>query len=136
MDNDVDTFDKQEPPTSFTAFKPVGHVVLALPDDAAAQRAAQELRARGLAEEAIVRYSAAEQARLMEKLIDDSSGVAEFGHEIVVMRRFLDLALEGCGWLVVASPDEPTENTIVAVAQDMGAKAAVKYGRLVITDLI
>jgi hypothetical protein len=136
MDNDVDTFDRQEPPTSFTAFKPVGHVVLALPDDAAALRAAQELRARGLPEEAVVRYSAAEQARLMEKLIDDSSGVAEFGHEIVVMRRFLDLALEGCGWLVVASPDETTEDTVVAVAQDMGAKAAVKYGRLVITDLI
>ncbi|HEY6133899.1 MAG TPA: hypothetical protein VIW70_07980 [Rubrivivax sp.] len=136
MDNDVDTFDKRDPPTAFTAFKPVGHVVLALPDDTTALNAAQALQARGLDAATIVRYSAAEQARLMGKLIDDSSGVAEFGHEIVVMRKFLDLALEGCGWLVVASPDEATENTIVAVAQSLDAKAAVKYGRLVITDLI
>jgi hypothetical protein len=39
-------------------------------------------------------------------MMRNASGAAGFGYEITLMRRYMTLAGEGAGWVVVYSPDE------------------------------
>jgi hypothetical protein len=55
---------KADVPQSLGAFKPVGHVVMALPDDTAAEAATRALRAVGFDDDDILHYSAAEEDAL------------------------------------------------------------------------
>jgi hypothetical protein len=52
---------KADRPLSFGSFKPVGHVVVALPDDAQADAAVAALLADGFDAEDILQYSTAEE---------------------------------------------------------------------------
>lgn len=127
---------KDDVPRSFGAFKPVGHVVLAFADDAQASRAAQALRHEGFGAADIVQYSAVEEAETMRDLLGAASGTAEFGHEVLLMRRYRELAEQGCGWLVVFAPDDAHAERVARVARRCEARLAEKYHRLVVEDLI
>jgi hypothetical protein len=127
---------KTHVPVSFGAFKPVGHVVVAFPDDEAAQQAARELRGLGFGPEDILFYTGEEEGREMRDLLDNVSGTAEFGHEIVLMRRYCELAREGCGWLIVFAPEDEQAMRVSEVAQRHGARVAERYHRLVVEDLL
>ena len=52
------------------------------------------------------------------------------------MRRYLALAGEGAGWLVVYCPDEAQIVKVTEIAKRFGARSAVHYGRLLHEDLI
>ena len=95
---------KTDVPRSFGAFKPVGHVVTAFENDEQATKAAEALREKGFKDEDILQYSAVEEAEQMKDLLGHASGFAEFGHEIALMRKYRELASEGCGWLIVYAP--------------------------------
>lgn len=124
--------DLSEPPTSYTAFKPVGHIVIGFPDDESSERAA-----RALAGSAAVQHvPAADMRSRMARMLDLASGSAEFGHEIVEMRRFLSMAAEGYGWLIVPAADDPTARRIIDTVKPLGARVAVKYDRLIVSDLL
>ena len=56
-------------PVSFGAFKPVGHVVVAFPDDESAQQAAHELRNLGFGPEDLLFYTGEENGREMRELL-------------------------------------------------------------------
>lgn len=121
---------------SLGAFKPVDHVVLAFADEAAADRAAQALRARGCADEDLLALASRELRPLLERMLRESSGAAGFGYEVTLMRRFIDLATEDAGWLVVYAPGDEQVERVRAVARAHGARVAVRYGRLVSEELI
>lgn len=127
---------KDELPQSFGSFKPVGHAVLAFPDERALDDAAQALRQAGVAEQDLLRYGAGEHFLHMDSLLEHASGTAEFGHEVVLMRQYRDLAARGCTWLIVYAPGDEHDQLLIDVAQRSGALLAVKYHRLVIEDLI
>ncbi|NML19192.1 hypothetical protein [Azohydromonas caseinilytica] len=127
---------KTQVPVSFGAFKPVGHVVVAFPDDQAAQQAARDLRDLGLGPEDILFYTGDEEGREMRELLDGVSGTAEFGHEIVLMRRYAELAREGCGWLIVFAPEDEQAMRVAEVARHHGARMAERYHRLVVEDML
>jgi hypothetical protein len=127
---------KTDHPQTLGAFKPVGHVVIALPDEASAAVAVQALHAAGFDDEDILHYSAAEEGNEMERMLQYTSDFAGFGYELSLMRRYQQLARDGASWLVVFAPDEAHTVRITEVARRSGALIAEKYHRLVIEDLL
>jgi hypothetical protein len=127
---------KEERPQILGTFKPVGHVIVALPDDDTASSAARSLREDGFAPEDVVQYSADEELAQMDEMIDHASDFAGFGYEITLMRRYQELARNGAGWLLVFAPDDAKAEKVAAVAQRFNALAADKYHRLVVEDLL
>ena len=129
---------KADHPQSFGAFKPVGHVVVAMPDDDRAASAAQALRASGFEAEDILEYTAAEEDDEMDRMLADAeaNGVAGFGYEVSLMRRYQELAKEGASWLIVYAPEDDQASRVADVVKNHGALIAEKYHRLVIEDLI
>ena len=115
---------------------PVGHIVLAFKDDAQSAAAAAELRSIGLLEEDILAYLASEAAPRLRERVRTASEAAGFGHEIVLMRRYLAMAEEGAGWLIVYAPNDAAVQRIVEVATRFAALCAVRYHRLASEDLI
>jgi hypothetical protein len=127
---------KADHPQSFGAFKPVGHVVVAMPDDPSAAVAAQALRAAGFEAEDVLEYTAAEENDEMDRMLQHASDLAGFGYEIALMRRYQELAREGASWLIVFAPDDDQAQRVAEVVKAHGALMAEKYHRLVIEDLI
>ena len=127
---------KADHPQSFGAFKPVGHVVVAMPDDERAARAAQDLRANGFAAEDILEYSAAEEGDEMNRMLSQASDIAGFGYEIALMRKYQALAKEGASWLIVYAPDDAAHARVADVVKAHGALIAEKYHLLAIEDLL
>ena len=121
---------------SLGAFNPVGHAVLAFADDQAAADARQALAGAGFAEEDLLSYTGQELFPDLKDMMRNASGAAGFGYEITLMRRYMTLASEGAGWLVVYSPEEEQTAKVAAVAKQYGARSAVQYGRLLHEDLI
>jgi hypothetical protein len=127
---------KADHPQSFGAFKPVGHVVVAMPDDESAARAVKELRENGFDELDILQYTAAEEDDEMDRMLRHTSEFAGFGYEVSLMRRYQELAHNGASWLIVYAPDEAHDLKVAEVARKHGALLAEKYHRLVIEDLL
>jgi hypothetical protein len=123
-------------PQSLGTFKPVGHVMVALPDDEVAAQVARALEDAGFAEEDILHFDAAEGHDRMQEMIEQSSGLAGFGYEITLMRRYKKLADEGHRWLLVHAPEDDQAERVADVARRFRAPMAVKYHRLAIEDLI
>lgn len=127
---------KADHPQSLGAFKPVGHVVVAMPDDARAARAVQVLLAQGFERDDILEYTAAEENDEMDRMLQYTSDFAGFGYEVTLMRRYKQLAAQGASWLIVFAPEEAQAERVATVAREHGALLAEKYHRLVIEDLI
>ena len=127
---------KADHPQSLGAFKPVGHVVVAMPDDRAAAAVVQALLRQGFEHEDILEYSAAEENDEMDRMLQHASDFAGFGYEITLMRRYKALAAEGASWLIVFAPEDVQAARVAETARAHGALLAEKYHRLVIEDLI
>jgi hypothetical protein len=118
------------------ALNPVGHAILVFPSDAVAADAKKALLDAGFTDADIVSYGAGELFPDLDAMMRNASGAAGFGYEITLMRRYMTLASEGCGFVIVHAPEgEPTAKA-TEVARRFGAKSAVRYGRLASEDLI
>jgi hypothetical protein len=127
---------KADHPMSFGAFKPVGHVVVAFADDGSAEAATAALREAGFDDDDVLHYSADEEGSEMTRMLERTSSLAGFGYEVTLMRRYRQLAQEGCSWLLVYAPDDAHASTVAAVARRFGARIAERYHRLAVEDLI
>lgn len=115
---------------------PVGHVVLAFESDASAAQAVEALHAAGFAADDTLLYLASEATPRLRERVASVSQAAGFGYEISLMRRYLALAEEGCGWLIVHAPGDDAVRRITEVASRFGARCAVRYHRLASEDLV
>jgi hypothetical protein len=127
---------KADHPQSLGAFKPVGHVVVAMPDDASAAQAVQVLRQQGFEADDILAYTAAEEDDEMDRMLQHTSDFAGFGYEVTLMRRYKELAARGASWLIVFAPEDEQAARVVDAVRAHGALLAEKYHRLVIEDLL
>ena len=118
------------------ALNPVNHAILAFTSDAVAGDARSALLQAGFAEADILTYTSHELFPDLETMMRTASNAAGFGYEINLMRRYMTLANEGCGWLIVYSPEEEQTKTVQDVAKRFAAKSAVRYGRLASEDLV
>lgn len=128
---------KADHPHSMGAFKPVGHVVAAMPDD---ERAAQAVRAlrdeAGCGPQDILEYTAAEENDEMDRMLAQTSEFAGFGYEVTLMRRFQRLAKEGASWLIVYAPGDEQVMRVAEVLRRFDCWLAVKYHWLAVEELI
>lgn len=116
---------------------PVGHVVLAFGSDAETAEAIAAMHAAGFGEEDTLVYLASEAAPRLRERVATVSASAGFGYELTLMRRYLALAEEGCGWVIVYAPSDDAVARIVDIAATRHhAKCAVRYHRLANEDLI
>ena len=118
------------------ALNPVGHAILAFQADAVTADARRALLEAGFQDADILSLTAGELFPDLADMMRNASGAAGFGYEIVLMRRYMTLASEGAGWLVVYSPDEEQIKKVAAAAKQFDAKSAVHYGRLASEDLV
>ena len=127
---------KADLPQSFGAFKPVDHVVIALPDDDSAARLVQALGAAGFSAHDVLEYTAAEKNHAMGRMLEHTSDVAGFGYEVSLMRRYQQLAKQGASWLIVYAPEEAQTVQVGQLAKAHGALLAERYETLAIESLI
>ena len=118
------------------ALNPVGHAILVFPSDDVAADARKALLDAGFGDADIISYRAGELFPDLDAMMRNASGAAGFGYEITLMRRYMTLASEGCGFVVVYAPDDEQITKVTEVAKRLGAKSAVHYGRLASEDLI
>ena len=127
---------KGELQESLGAFNPVGHTVLAFADDQTAADARKALLDAGIQEQDILTFTSGELFPDLSEMLRNASGAAGFGYEIQLMRRYMTLASEGAGWLVVYAPEDAQTARIGELAKRMNARSAVHYGRFLHQDLV
>lgn len=123
-------------PTSFGVFKPVGNVMMGLPAQAQADALALALQDAGWPADAIVHFTPSETVADMAAMLDNASGLAGFGYEITLLRRYLELARAGYRWLLVRVDDTEHAAAAAELARGCGATLAVHYRALTVEDLI
>lgn len=127
---------KADHPQSLGAFKPTGHVVVAMPDDERAAAAVRALRARGFEADDILEYTAAEENDEMDRMLQHASDFAGFGYEVTLMRKYKALAADGASWLIVFAPEDEQAERVASAVREHGALLAEKYHLLAIEDLL
>ncbi len=125
-----------ELPNSFGALKPVGHVLLALPSRLQRDTVQQALRDDGWPADGTQPFEPAQAEQELQHLVDGASGLAGFGYEITLMRRYLELAKKGASWLLVRVDGDDEAARVGHTARLYGALSAVHYRTLTVEDLL
>jgi hypothetical protein len=121
---------------SFGTFKPVGYTVLAYPDEAAARGALARLNEGGCKDEDVLVASSAELfPQVKEQMKQSTDMVAAQGYEVVLMKRYLEIAAHGAWWLMVWSPQEADVARVKSALAQQPPLTAAHYGRIMIEDL-
>ncbi len=119
------------------ALKPVDHAILAFADSDTAAKAKQALLDASFAPASILAYTSRELFPNLDEMMRNASGAAGFGYEVVLMRRYMSLAVEeGVSWLIVHAPKEEQTAKVQEIAKRLGARSAVRYGLLMHEDLV
>lgn len=118
------------------ALNPVDHAVIAYADAEAASKASDAFKDAGFEADDVLGYSSPELFPNVEQMMRTTSGAAGFGYEVVLMRRYMNLAHENCSWLIVYAPNDERTAQVKEIAARTGAKTAVRYGRLMHEDLV
>src|SRR5690348_3692324 len=127
---------KEEIRNTAGILNPIGHVIIAFPDDAVTADAVKALHEAGFGPEDVLAYTAAEATPRLRERVHTASQASTFGYEITLMRRYLTYAEEGSGWVIVYAPTDESVGRAVEVAKRFDAKCAVRYHRLASEDLI
>jgi hypothetical protein len=117
-------------------FYPVGHIVAGFPDQQDARQVYQKLLAHGLSQDECVLVSAAAMVEAAAEDLDSGGVIAAFGSTAQIREKQLQLAREGCHFLMVkVSSDEGKDLVLKELAQ-VPVRYAVQYYRLAIENLI
>lgn len=128
--------DKSNPPKSFGVFKPVDHIVIAFANIADADAAYDALVGQDIDSAEIVRYTPGEMKAQVAGDLASASPLASVGQELNLVKAHHGLAEEGCYFLVVHTPDDDVSEKVANVARSQRARAAQRYGRFLIEELI
>jgi hypothetical protein len=126
---------KKRFPTSFGVFSPTGFVVMALASEGQAERARQLLITSGFAPEDVTHYNKDEVMAELEESEEQSESPVQIGQEVAKVDEYLDLAKQGCGFLVLHAPKDEDAKRAVAIVKPLGLKFAEKYNRLTLEEL-
>lgn len=121
---------------SFGTFKPVGYTVLAYADEAAARAALDRLNEAGFADDdALIASSANLFPRVKEQMPEATGMIGAQGYEVVLMKRYLEVAARGAWWLMVWSPEAQQVARIKTLLCETPPLSGAHYGRVMIEDL-
>jgi hypothetical protein len=122
-------------PRSFGVFSPTGHVVMAITNDAEAQQARAALLQSGFSDDDVTRYSKEEVLAEFEKSEAHAVDPIQIGQDVAKVEEYLQLANQGCGFLVVQAPEDEDAKRAVRIVKPFGLKFAEKYNRLTLEEL-
>ena len=122
-------------PRSFGVFSPTGHVVMAITNDAEAQQARVALLQSGFSDDDVTRYSKEEVLAEFEKSEAHAVDPIQIGQDVAEVEEYLQLANQGCGFLVVQAPEDEDAKRAVRIVKPFGLKFAEKYNRLTLEEL-
>ena len=123
-------------PTSFGVFKPVGWLMVGLPDQARADALVGALQAAGWAGAQVLHFTPRETLPELEAMVQGAGSMAGFGYEITLLRRYVAMTREGVRWLLVKVDATEAATTAADLARACGATLAVHYRRLTVEELI
>jgi hypothetical protein len=121
---------------AYGVFKPVGHVIVALPTEEDCSQADSELIRAGFTNDDIRRYSPAEMIAQVDDDLAHASAFAGIGQELNLIRAHRELAVKGSSFLVVRASDTHKAEQIAEIALRCHASRAQRYGTLLIEELI
>jgi hypothetical protein len=134
-DNDDNASTLPSEVMSFGTFKPVGHVLIGIAGQGTTAALERALFRAGF-ESGLVWITPRESADELQALIEDASPLAGFGYEITLMRRYVELSKSGHRWLLVKIDSDEQAAAVGEAAREAGATVAVRYGRLIVEELI
>ncbi len=117
-------------------FYPVGYIVAGLPEQQDASQIHQNLLAQGLQQDECALVSADAMVKAAEKDLDAGSVLAAFGSTAQVREKQLQLAREGCHFLMVKVVSEADKERVLRELGQVRVRYAVLYHRLAIENLI
>jgi len=121
---------------SFGTFKPVGYTVLAYADEASARAALEHLHGGGVADEDVMLVASSKLFPEVDAHMPEATGMlGAQGYEVVLMKRYLELAARGAWWLMIWSPDSDDMAPIRALMRARPPLSAAHYGRILIEDM-
>lgn len=123
-------------PAAYGVFKPVGHVIVALPSEDDAQHALTALLRAGFPAADVVHYSPAQMKRQAEIDIEQAGVLAGIGQELNLVKAHRELAEKGHSFLVVRAPRPEQAQRVANIARRFNATRAQSYGHLTIEELI
>jgi hypothetical protein len=126
---------KPEMPTSFGVFSPTGHVVIAFGSDADAKNARQALIGDGIGVDKITLYRSDEVLSQIEGSRKTDNKIFQMGQEEEKVKRYTELARQGCGFLVVYAPSDEDSKRVMDIVHPLKPKFAEKYNRLTLEEL-
>jgi hypothetical protein len=121
---------------AYGVFKPVGHVIVALPNADDCRNAMSALLASGFTEEDIRAYTPEEMIAQVDEDLAHASVLAGIGQELNLVKAHRELAVQGSNFLVVRARDTEQADRIAEVALRCHASRAQRYGTLLIEELI
>ena len=121
--------------TWFGVLSPTGHVVMAFVTDHEAERARQLLVDNGFSQEDVTHYAKAEVMTELEKSEEQAVNPIQIGQELASVDKYLALAKQGCGFLVVHAPEDEAAKRAVSLVKPLGLKLAEKYNPLTMEQL-
>jgi len=122
-------------PRSFGGFSPTGHVVTAFTTDADAEKARQTLLRNGFDEEDVTHYNKDEVLWEFVRSEQLAFNPIQIGQEVARSEEYLELAGQGCGFLVVRTPEDEEAKRAVHIVMPFGLKFAEKYKRWTLEEL-
>lgn len=122
-------------PRSFGAFSPTGHAIMALATDDDAEKVRQTLLRNGFGEEDVTHYNKNEVLWEFERNEEYAVNLFEIEQEVAKFEEYLELAGQGCGFLVVRTPEDEVAKRAVRIAMPFGLKFAEKYKRWTLEEL-
>lgn len=128
--------DTDDLPTSFGVFRPVGQVMVGVPTQEDTDKLASALQGAGWPEGEVRQFTPQESVAELEALVENASGMAGFGYEITLLRRYLELARQGQCWLLVKVGSTEQAAQAADIARERGATLAVHYRLLTVEELI
>jgi hypothetical protein len=116
-------------------FYPTGYIVAAFHSGDEARKVRDALIHDGFDAEAIQHVRAADMAREAAENLEQR-GLMAVGASVPVREKQLELARDGCDFLLVCAPEEHEEKRVVAALSRVPVRYAVKYKRLIIENLL
>lgn len=126
---------KQNPPTTFGVFKPVGHTLIAFHTRDELEAAQTKLLTLGFGSSSMVHYTASEMRAQVDAELLTANPLANFGYELDLIRAHGELAKQGCSFLVVDAPTDALADQVAELVHSIQPATAQHYGRFLIQDL-
>lgn len=121
---------------SFGVFKPVGHVVIALPSEDRARQAFSALAAIGIPIEEMLNLTDQEMLEGATTDLARAGLGAGIGQDVNLVRAHRELARHGYHWLIVRARSRDRAIEIARLGERHDAARAQFYGRLLIEELV